>query len=130
MCIIGEGYEFICVFICSEKGLQLFGSVRTKIEDTTDTLLKSIQTTQNKFARYMNGTCIADRINTTTIHNERKLLSINQINAQFKLTEVWKSNNSPSYPIKWELKNDKGKNKGLCSTDKNLLNTNLWHVQT
>ena len=32
------------------------------------------------------------------------MLSINQMNAQIKITEGWKINNIEDYPTKWELK--------------------------
>ena len=32
------------------------------------------------------------------------MLSVNQMNAQMKLTEAWKINHEPEYPIKWEMK--------------------------
>ena len=32
------------------------------------------------------------------------MLSVNQMNAQIKLTEAWKISNIPNYPTKWELK--------------------------
>ena len=37
---------------------------------------------------------------------ELKMLSVNQINAQIKLNEVWKSLNNKTYPNKWEIKKD------------------------
>ena len=32
------------------------------------------------------------------------MLSVNQMNAQIKLTEAWKITNIPNYPTKWDLK--------------------------
>ena len=32
------------------------------------------------------------------------MLSVNQMNAQIKLTEAWKITNIPNYPMKWDLK--------------------------
>ena len=37
------------------------------------------------------------------IFRRLNLLSINRINAQIKLTEVWKSQNIVGYPTKWEI---------------------------
>ena len=34
------------------------------------------------------------------------MLSVNQINAQIKLSEVWKSLNNVNYPTKWEIKKE------------------------
>ena len=66
-------------------GIQLYGKVRLSNNDPTESLLESLQLTQNKFARFMHGSSVADRINTETIYSETKLLSVNQINAQTKL---------------------------------------------
>ena len=41
---------------------------------------------------------------TVTIANNIKMLSVNQINAQIKLTEMWKASNMKNYPIKLEKK--------------------------
>ena len=45
-------------------GVQLYGKVRLTESDPTDTLIKSLQTTQNKFARFIHGSTLLDRINT------------------------------------------------------------------
>ena len=47
------------------------------------------------------------------IFKETNLLSVNQINAQIKLTEVWKSQNTDSYPIEWTKREDVIKRQGL-----------------
>ena len=79
-------------------GIQLFGKVRTRELDPTEILLDRLQITQNKCARFLHGTTLKDKISTKTIFNDTNLLSVNQINAQFKLTEVWKSLNVKNYP--------------------------------
>ena len=45
-------------------GVQLYGKVRLGDLDPTDTLLDSLQTTQNKFARVIHGSILMDRIGT------------------------------------------------------------------
>ena len=35
------------------------------------------------------------------------MLSVNQMNAQIKLTQAWKITQLPEYPIKWEMKKTK-----------------------
>ena len=45
---------------------------------------------------------LLDKINTETILQENKILSVNQLNAQIKLQEVWKSKNFKNYPTQWE----------------------------
>ena len=59
-----------------------------------------------------------DHINNKVIYKETNLLSVNQINAQIKLTEVWKSLNIDSYPIQWTKRNEVIKRAGLKSTNK------------
>ena len=50
----------------------------------------------------MNGLKISDRISTKTILEKLGCLSVNQLNAQIKLLDVWKANNVDSYPTKME----------------------------
>ena len=59
---------------------------------------------QNKLLRFLNGTNVSDKVNTTDILNKLNLLSVSQMNAQSKLTEAWKINNITNYPTKWDLK--------------------------
>ena len=42
---------------------------------------------------------ISDKINTKSIAYDLKMLSVNQINAPVKLTEMWKALNVQDYPI-------------------------------
>ena len=83
-------------------GIQLMGKVRTETEDPKNHLLKKIQVTQNKFASFMAGKSLLDKIPSEKILGDIKLLSVNQLNAQSKLQAVWKSTNSKNYPSKWE----------------------------
>ena len=83
-----------------------------------DTLLDSLQIAQNKYARFIHGSNLMDRINTKVIFKETNLLSVNQINAQIKLTEVWKSQNISSYPIQWPTRKDEIFRMGLKSSNK------------
>ena len=100
------------------KGLQLFGKVRLNELDPIETLLESLQIAQNKFARFVHGSNLMDRINTKLIFKETNLLSVNQLNAQIKLTEVWKSQNVDSYPIQWTKREEVIKRSGLKSSNK------------
>ena len=77
-------------------GVQLFGYVRMKNDDVEQKLLGSIQVAQNKLARFLNGNSLLDKIPSAQIYGELKMQSINQINAQIKLTDIWKSLNSNS----------------------------------
>ena len=59
-----------------------------------------------------------DRINTKQIYKETNLLSVNQINAQIKLIDVWKSINFPAYPTQWPKRSDEIKREGLKASNK------------
>ena len=50
----------------------------------------------------MGGKSLLDKIPTEKILGEIKLMSVNQLNTQSKLQEVWKSINKKDYPIIWE----------------------------
>ena len=55
---------------------------------------------QNKMLRLLNGTTIADKISTKSLLGNLNLLSLNQMNAQIKITEAWKTSTLPDYPLK------------------------------
>ena len=84
-------------------GIQLMGKVRTKTMDPTNSLLKKVQVTQNKFARFLAGKSLLDKVNTEKILHDTKILSVNQLNAQIKLQEVWKAKNNINYPTQWAI---------------------------
>ena len=56
--------------------------------------------------KQLGGIKISDKINSRKIFKDQNLLSINQINAQIKLTEVWKSKHVPNYPLTWISKSN------------------------
>ena len=66
--------------------------------------MDDLQKVQNKLFRLLNNTRISDKINTKSIALNLKMLSVNQINAQVKLTEMWKATNISNYPIKCDRK--------------------------
>ena len=66
----------------------------------------------------MHGSTLADRINTKVRFNEANILTVNQLNSQAKLVEVWKSQNDGSYPLKWINRCDDIKRTGLKSSNK------------
>ena len=80
-------------------GLQLLGKVRTKEEDSSNGLLAKLQVTQNKLARFLNGTNLLDKVCNKEIYQKNEILSVNQLNCQIKLKEVWKSMNDENYPL-------------------------------
>ena len=57
----------------------------------------NIQKIQNKMFRILNNCTLKDKISTKSIASELKMLSVNQINAQVKLTESWKALNVEKY---------------------------------
>ena len=76
------------------------------------------------------GSTLLDRINTKTIFAETKLFSVNQIMAQIKLLEVWKSINVPDYPTQWTSRTDVMKKEGLKSANKpDLVSTGRTAIQ-
>ena len=82
-------------------GLQLMGKVRTQEDDGgMQKDLRAIQLMQNKMIRSLNNVKITDRNTTESLFKKVNLLSVNQTNAQIKLTEIWKAFNNENYPIK------------------------------
>ena len=81
------------------NGLQLLGKVRLTETDETQAWLKSIQLAQNKMTRFLNGTLVKDKISTKSIVKSLNMLSVNQMNAQIKLTEAWKISNVTNYYV-------------------------------
>ena len=85
-------------------GIHLCGKVRTLDTDPSQTLFDPLQKAQNKLFRLLNESRVSDKINTKSIAVSLNMLSANQINAQVKLTEMWKAMHLPNYPIKLEKK--------------------------
>ena len=81
-------------------GLQLLGKVRTCGNDLECADLKAIQLMQNKLLRTLNGTMFSDKVSTESLLKKFNIMSVNQLNAQAKLLEVWKALNVPKYPLK------------------------------
>ena len=83
-------------------GLQLLGKVRWLENDVHTQDLKNIQLTQNKLARLLNGKKLIDKVNTKVLLDNLNMLSVNQINAQIKITEAWKNSQDIDYPLKFK----------------------------
>ena len=64
---------------------------RMKNEDTQSDELLSIQKIQNKLARFLNNVNKMDHQSTESLLEKSKMLSVNRLNAQIKITEVWKA---------------------------------------
>ena len=73
--------------------------IRWLDSDSTPKLLKDLQLSQNKMLRLLNGSRISDRISTASILTKFNMLSVNQINAQIKLSEMWKAVNDNDHPF-------------------------------
>ena len=63
-----------------------------------------INNTQNRMMRSLLGKKLCDQIPTMELLNATKMLSINQLNAQIKLMEIWKASNKEDYPLKLNKK--------------------------
>ena len=83
-------------------GLQLLGKVRWLETDIYTQDLKNIQLTQNKLARLLNGKKLIDKVNTKMLLDNLNMLSVNQINAQIKITEAWKNSQDIDHPLKFK----------------------------
>ena len=80
-------------------GLQLLGRVRSTSSDPQCADLKEIQLIQNQLLRCLNGSKINDRISRVSLLQKFNTLSVNQINAQIKLQQVWKALHVENYPL-------------------------------
>ena len=83
-------------------GLQLYGKARTKNSVPESADFKAIQLVQNKLLRSLNGSKIKDMVSTSSLLLKFGMLSVNQLNAQMKLVEIWKALNVGDYPLKIE----------------------------
>jgi hypothetical protein len=80
-------------------GLQLCTEVRLTEEHPKSQYIRMVQRLQNKMLGILDGTLVSYRKSTKTILDNQNMLSVNQIAAQIKLTEMWKASNDPQYPI-------------------------------
>ena len=102
-------------------GVQLLGNVRMKNDDPSQKLLGSLQVAQNKLARFLNGNSLLDKIPTLEIFKELKIPSCNQINAQIKLIQVWKSQQSSTFPTQWIRRKDATQERRTRADKENLV---------
>ena len=84
-------------------GLQLLGKVKMSNAECQNQDLQQIQLVQNKLVRFLNNKRISDRIQTETLIKQVNMLSVNRMNAQIKLTEVWKAINIKNSPLNISL---------------------------
>ena len=76
------------------------GQIRWSDEDSQPVLLEAIQKSQNKLLRFLNNSKIKDKVSNKSMLKKHNMLSVNQINAQIKLTEMWKAMNDEEHPFK------------------------------
>ena len=81
-------------------GLQLCTKVQLSPEERKPALMKSLQLTQNRLLRLLNNSRVADKISTKSMLEKFQILSVNQLAAEIKLIETWKSINVEGCPIK------------------------------
>ena len=66
--------------------------------------MKVLQRTQNTLLRVLTRKKLADRVRIRDMLNDCNMLSVNQMAAQVKITEMWKAANIQDYPLKIERK--------------------------
>ena len=79
------------------------GEIRWTSGESESVALGSIQKTQNKLLRFLNNSTLKDKISTKSMLEKHNMLSINQLNAQIKLTEIWKAVKDEDHPFKIEV---------------------------
>ena len=61
--------------------------------------MKDLQISQNKMLRLLNNSRISNKISTASLLLKFNMLSVNQINAQIKLSEMWKAVKDGDHPF-------------------------------
>ena len=79
--------------------------MRWSATDTINPELKEIQLVQNKLLRLLNNVKISDKQRSTVLAKNLNVLSVNQLNAQINITEMWEAINDPKYPLKFKNSN-------------------------
>ena len=82
-----------CFELGHHNGATIFGIIEIKFA------MKSLQLTQNRLLRAIINTKVKDKISIKSMLSKFGLLSVNQLAAQIKLTEVWKSIHVENYAI-------------------------------
>ena len=73
----------------------------TEIRSATK-VFASLQIAQNDLLRTMENVKIKDKVSIKSMLNNQQMLSVNQLQAQIKLTEMWKAAMFDNYPLKIE----------------------------
>ena len=108
-------------------GLQLCNKVRLNESDPTGEHMRSTQIAQNKMIRMVENVSLKEHIKSADMLKKNNLLSVNQLAAQIKITEAWKSINVPDYSI--HLENNQAKRQ---TNDRTVRSTTikLWKDDT
>ena len=69
-------------------------------KDSTNVHMAKLQVAQNNLVRVLGNVSRAENLPIKTLLSNQQMLSVNQISAQIKLTEIWKAINQSKYPIK------------------------------
>ena len=85
-----------------EYGLQICTEVRIAETETKSANLKGMQIAQNKLLRLLDNSHISERKSTSVLLCSNGMLSVNQLAASIKLTEVWKFINVENSPLRLE----------------------------
>ena len=85
--------------------LQLCNQVRIKSEDPTNSLMDAVQVSQNKMLRMLDRITLKDHITSNSLLQKYNLPLVNQLAAQIKLIEAWKSLIIEHYPVRLEPNN-------------------------
>ena len=85
-------------------GLQLSGQIRWSEEDPKEQNSKLSQRAKNKMLRCIKNSKLAEKVSTQSMLDKLRMLSVNQKNAQVKMTEMWKYENMPNYPLELKKK--------------------------
>ena len=64
--------------------------------------MRATQVAQNKMIRMVENVSLKDHIKSADMLTKNGLLSVNQLAAQIKITEAWKSLNIENYSVKME----------------------------
>ena len=100
-------------------GIQLLGKVRITETDSTNQEIDAIQRIQNKLVIILTGVKLRDKISAKTLAKRVCLLSVNQINAQVKINEMWKAINNETNALKITIKK-KDSEADITRADKNV----------
>ena len=89
-------------------GLQLLGKVRLTNADPLCATFKALQLVQNRMLRVLNRSQVKDKVPIESMLAKFNGTSVNRLNAQVKLLEVWKALNIEKYPLKLEQQSTNG----------------------